>query len=119
MTQHHHGRHKQDAQEVSHRIPCGILQLFHPGPSLTAVIAAALHGDGKLIGTAERRDEQRHQNGDQCLGALQEVSGLEIRGMKRSAMDIIIDISCTGKRSFFSGFMAFSRPSVSAMGLVV
>ena len=39
--------------------------------------------------------------------------------MKRSAMDIIIAISCTGKWMRFSGRISVSRPSVSELGEVV
>ena len=39
--------------------------------------------------------------------------------MKRSAMLIIMLISCTGTFIFFKGPSSISSPSVSAMGLVV
>lgn len=40
-------------------------------------------------------------------------------GMKRRAMVIIMDISCTGKRMYFRGLSTRSRASVRAMGEVV
>ena len=46
------------------------------------------------------------------------VSSISV-GMKRSAMLIIMDISCTGTFSFFSGLKSDSMPSVRAMGAVV
>ena len=39
--------------------------------------------------------------------------------MKRSAMDIIIAISCTGTFSTLSGPKSFSNPSVRLLGVVV
>ena len=39
--------------------------------------------------------------------------------MKRSAIDIIIEISCTGTPTFFRAPSPFSRPSVSWFGVVV
>ena len=40
-------------------------------------------------------------------------------GIKRSAMLIIMESSCTGKRSFLSGLKSCSSPSVSCRGEVV
>ena len=46
------------------------------------------------------------------------VSSIRI-GIKRSAIDIIIAIACTGTPILESGISAFSRPSVSWFGVVV
>ena len=46
------------------------------------------------------------------------VSSISV-GMKRSAIDIMIVISCTGTLIFLRGLSSISSPSVSAMGLVV
>ena len=40
-------------------------------------------------------------------------------GIKRSAMDIIMETSCTGTLNFLSGFNRLSRPSVRWFGVVV
>ena len=104
--------------------------------ALSAVVAAALHGNGKLVGPAEGRNEQGYQQGHQGFGLLEQVAGIEVGaagllsghdlirlsmrvGMKRKAMDIIMDSSCTGTWRVFSGPISFSRPSVSRMGEVV
>jgi len=41
------------------------------------MVAAALHGHGQLIGTAERRDKQRDQDRHQCLDALGEGAAVQ------------------------------------------
>ena len=46
------------------------------------------------------------------------VSSMRV-GMKRRAIHIIMDSSCTGTLIFFKGFRSFSSPSVREMGEVV
>ena len=41
------------------------------------MVAAALHGHGQLVGPAERRDEERNEDGHQGLDALGEVTGIQ------------------------------------------
>ncbi len=53
-----------------------------------------------------------------CAFMILSVSSMRI-GMKRSAIDIIIEISCTGTPTFFRAPSPFSRPSVSWFGVVV
>ena len=56
----------EDRDEVLERR----LEHVHPRPSLAASVTAALHRDGKLVRASERRGEQRHENGDKRLRAL-------------------------------------------------
>ena len=53
-----------------------------------------------------------------CAEMIFSVSSIRV-GMKRSAIDIIMESSCTGACSFLSGESRRSRPSVSWMGEVV
>ena len=46
---------------------------------LTAVVAAALHRRRQLVRTAERADEQRHEQRDERLGALEQITALKVR----------------------------------------
>ncbi len=111
-------------------IYAGDLELAHAGAANIAAVQSALHGGSELIRPAEGGDKQGHQQRDQGLGPLDQVAGVEIRaacllcreifsvssmrvGMKRSAIDIIMDSSCTGACSFLSGESRRSSPSVS------
>ena len=46
------------------------------------MIAAAFHGDGKLICTAECRNEQRHEDRQQRLCALKQIAAVKIRAAR-------------------------------------
>ena len=46
--------------------------------ALAAVVAAALHGGGQLVGPAEGADEQRHQNGHQGPGPAQQGAAFKV-----------------------------------------
>ena len=109
-------------------IYAGNLELAHAGAADIAAVQSALHGGSEFVRAAERRDEQRHENRDHGLGTLNQVAGVAPRafcaemifsvssmrvGIKRSAIDIIMDSSCTGACSFLSGESRRSSPSVS------
>ena len=64
-------------------VPCVLVtnsaEQLHFRSAFAAVIAAAFHGRGQLVGPAESADEQRHQNGNQGLHPLHEAAVFKIR----------------------------------------
>ena len=96
-------------------------ELAQLGAPLAAVVAAAFHGHGQLVGAAERADEQRHEYRQQRLGAADQTARLKIGAARllRSAMLIIMASSCTGNLILFSGESSDSSPSVREIGEVV
>ena len=74
LPQDDHDGEEGCAGEVGEVIALLIVQLGELRAALAAVVAAAFHGGRKLVGPAERTDEQRHKNGHERLGAAEEVA---------------------------------------------
>ena len=74
-----HRRQNDGTQCQGHIVPALVLQHMELGSALAAVVAAALHGRGQLVGPPEGADEQRHQNGNQGLGLLDQAATLKVR----------------------------------------
>ena len=79
MPQHDHHGEQRRAGEIRDPVARLIVQLGELGSALAAVIAAALHSRGELVGTAEGADEQRHKNGHHRLGPAEQIPGFKIR----------------------------------------
>ena len=69
IREHQPGRqddHKaDDADRQINVILAGAAEHFQAGAAVTAAVAAALHGHRQLVRPAERRDEQRDEDGHQ------------------------------------------------------
>ena len=73
------GRQGDEAQQHPN-VGGAIPKHMEGGAALAAVVAAALHGRGQLVGPAEGADEQGHQNGPQGPGPLEDIAGFKVRG---------------------------------------
>ena len=63
----------------THSVRRAEAQHMQGGAAFAAVVAAALHGRGQLVGPAEGADEQRHQDRHQGLGPLEDIAGFKVR----------------------------------------
>ena len=78
---------------------------------LTAVVAAALHRRRQLVRTAERADEQRHEQRNERFRALEQVAALEVRAAGALGGYLVFN---TNKASVFMG----DTGSLSLGGLI-
>lgn len=78
MPQHADADTQKHREDQSGDVDALQLELAQTGAALSAVVAAALHGNGKLVGPAEGRNEQGYQQGHQGFGLLEQVAGIEV-----------------------------------------
>ena len=74
----HDTANEQGDEEHGNKVPAVVAKDAELCPSLSAVVAAALHGRSQLIRPTEGRGEQRNDYGDQRLGALGQTSRGEV-----------------------------------------
>ena len=77
VQQDHPGKNRR-GRHTGDEVPAVQLHLLHPGAALAAVVAAAFHRQRQLIRPAERRNEQRNENGQQRLGPLHHAAAFQV-----------------------------------------
>lgn len=77
--QDYHQRQNDHAARQRDVVPAAGISERGAGAALAAVVAATLHSRRQLVRPAEGADEQRHQNGDQGLGLLDDIPALKVR----------------------------------------
>ena len=77
-AQKDHGAAENSRAGDGGRVELRHVELLHLGASFAAVVAAALHRHGKVVGPAERRNEKRDQDRDKRPDALHDAAAFHI-----------------------------------------
>src|SRR5699024_1856104 len=75
----HRNDHVYDYDHIRADILAAVDKRLHLCSAFAATIAPGLHCHGKVIGSPERRDKQRHENWNHGLGLLDNISTVQIR----------------------------------------